>query len=77
MDNCPKCGRDLLIDGGPYSKRLIVQYLGVREQHMADDPTTGGCGWGWSGVKDRQYAARVKPLVDKWNETHYQTGTAL
>jgi hypothetical protein len=80
-DNCPKCGRDfvdydhpvtrdengnLTLERFPYRTSTIIQYLGVRPQHMADTVESGGCGWAWS---DDPQAA---DLVSKYIERNYK-----
>lgn len=67
VDRCPKCGRSLIETDGYYRKDAIVQYLGVRAQHVMDDPETGGCGWAWTTTKDPE----AQKLVDKYNEIHF------
>jgi hypothetical protein len=86
-DRCPKCERSLTDwkspkiaenpDGSvsqtfPYTLGTIMQYLGVREQHMVDHPDNGGCGWAWSESKDK----RTQILVDKWNNKNYPAGNS-
>ncbi len=67
VDNCPKCGRSLIETDGYYRKDIIVQYIGLRSQHVMDDPETGGCGWAWTTSKD----PRDQELADKWNSENY------
>jgi hypothetical protein len=63
VKECPKCGRDLRDPNNEgYYLSAIVQYRGVRAQHMVDDTYSGGCNWAWSSDPE---AAR---LVDNWNK---------
>ena len=67
-DNCPKCGRALEDPNNPgYFLDCIVQYRGVRPQHMVDDTYTGGCNWAWTEDPEAQY------LVDSWNAKNWRT----
>jgi hypothetical protein len=79
-DNCPKCGRDfidyaspvdkweddVLVTTYPYRTSWIIQYLGVRAQHMADPVEVGGCGWAWSDDPD------AADLVNKYIAYNYK-----
>lgn len=58
-DICPKCRRSLQCEGN--FLETIIQYKGLRAQHVMDTPDNGGCGWAWSPDP------KAQNLVDEWN----------